>query len=94
MKSLGTDDDDNPKAKNFTGRRKKSAKSGDKEELFYNVDKKGNVKVEKKAKRTKNNNQRFAQEMQQEREENKTANDMEKNVKTRWFDYSPIFAQS
>lgn len=32
--------------------------------------------------------------MQQEREENKTANDLEKNVKTRWFDFSPIFAQS
>lgn len=58
MKSLGVstfDEDDNPKAKNFSGRRKKSAKSGDKEELVYNVDKKGNVKVEKKAKRTKNN---------------------------------------
>lgn len=60
MKSLGgqlsIDEEDNPKAKNYNGRRKKSAKSGDKEELAYQVDKKGNVKVEKKSKRTKNNN--------------------------------------
>lgn len=32
--------------------------------------------------------------MLQEREENKTANELEKNIKTRWFDFSPIFKQS